>query len=333
MTLTQAAVFTKKGVVIFIGLVILAGIFKLLFDFGSNLYLQYNPPPEAEPDLKFGKLPRINYPASKSSSNYTYSLDTKTGNLPQNPKMIKIYFIPQAGVSLLSSERSKQLAEKLEFTGQSEVISATQIRVKNQADSSVVIDLPTGNLTFDRTKEIPTDNQVEGLLPTPEDLVSDFRGYLGGAGLMKPQITSGRSNVVYSGPSRAESDRATVSIWPNNLDELSYVTPDYNHGLIKAVVTKHGQVRYAKLDYYFWQIDESSFATYPLRSVQQAYEELKGGNAYISIEPPAKQVSITDVSLGYYQSQDYTPYLQPVYVFSGPNFAAYVTAVDASQIQ
>ncbi len=336
MTLTQAAVFTKKGIVIFIGLIILGIIFKVIFDFGYKVYRSYYPPPENIATIQFGKLPKIIFPSSKSTANYTYTLDTKTGGLPQNPNIIKIYFIPQTGVSLLSADRSKALAQKLGFEVGPENLSSVQVRFKDQKGSNLTIDLPTGNFSFDRSAELdPNESLQNNVLPEADALVNDFKTYLGGKDLLNDQLKTGRSNVVYDGPSRAEATKATVSLWPQDIDELPIVTPDFAHGLIKVTMTRSRiePTRFSKLNYYYWPIEETTFSTYPLKSTQTAFEQLKAGGGYFSLEPPSNQASITSVSLAYYQSTDYSPYLQPVYVFAGSNFAAYVPAIDSAQIQ
>jgi hypothetical protein len=71
-------------------------------------------------------------------------------------------------------------------------------------------------------------------------------------------------------------------------------------------------------------------ATYPIKTVQQAYEELKQGKAYIAMySGSSNEVLITNVFLAYYLGKDLQKYLMPIIVFEGSNnFFAYVSAVS-----
>ena len=79
---------------------------------------------------------------------------------------------------------------------------------------------------------------------------------------------------------------------------------------------------------YFAQ-SEDQIGIYPLRSTDQAFEDLKGGKGIvISSSQPDGEVKIKKVFLAYYDPDTYQEYMQPVYVFLGENkFVAYVTAV------
>lgn len=335
MTLTQAAVVTKKGIVILVGLIVLGFTFKLLYDFGYQIYRHYYPPAEDLPNMKFGKLPKISFPASKSTANFTYSLDTKTGGLPQSPKLIKVYFIPQAGVSLLSPDRSKSLAARFGFISGPENVSPVQVRFKDDKGASMTIDLPTSNFSFDRLAEIDPKQDSGQAISSSDELVKDVQRFLENKQLLPDDLQDARSSVYYNAGSQAESDRAEVTFWPKDIDQLPVVTSDFRYGLVKVTVYKalNEATHFPKIDYYYWPVDATTFATYSLKSPEQAFEQLKAGGGYFSLEPPSNQASITNVSLAYYESQDYSPYLQPVYVFAGSNFAAYVPAIDSSQIQ
>lgn len=81
------------------------------------------------------------------------------------------------------------------------------------------------------------------------------------------------------------------------------------------------------MDYIFWPIDLNNFGTYPIKKVDEAFEELKNGEGFIAIEPLRGNVSISKIYLAYYLSEEYTNYLQPVYVFEGSGFASIVQAV------
>ncbi len=70
---------------------------------------------------------------------------------------------------------------------------------------------------------------------------------------------------------------------------------------------------------------------YPLKSVNDAYEELRQGKAYIAAfnGQPNAQVLISDVYLAYYIDKEKQEYLMPIFVFEGKDgFFAYVSAIQ-----
>ena len=76
-------------------------------------------------------------------------------------------------------------------------------------------------------------------------------------------------------------------------------------------------------------------ATYPIKSAQQAFDDLKNGKGYIAAyNGTDNQILINKVYLGYYIGKKTQQYLMPVIVFEGANgFFAYVSAVTDDVLQ
>ncbi len=90
--------------------------------------------------------------------------------------------------------------------------------------------------------------------------------------------------------------------------------------------------KYLTLEYIYWPADKNTSSTYPLKTVSQAFDELKTGQGVLLFTPAKSQVSIATIYLAYFVSASYPQYLQPVYVFEGENFAAYVSAISSEFI-
>jgi hypothetical protein len=329
MTLTQAAALTKKGILYLIALILAGFLTWTLFKVGTQIYLTLRPPVE-KPEMKFGALTKIQFPESTiSSSGFTYSVDTNTGDLPTKDIIIKVYFIPRNGVSLLAPERAQKNALKLGYIQGPEVLSSNLYKFTDSNSGFVTIDLTTGNFHLQRqpvskTKDAGTSTEILN----QSKLVSDFKSYLSGKDYLTADLSNGRTSVIFNGSSSAEAETADVSIWPADIDNLSVVTPVYKTALVRATVGKEDLTdKFLKVDYTYWAIDKNTFSTYPLKTTKEAFEDLKKGQGYVSYAPNSKQISISSVNLAYYQSEDYTSYLQPVFVFEGPNFAALVPAI------
>ncbi len=76
-------------------------------------------------------------------------------------------------------------------------------------------------------------------------------------------------------------------------------------------------------------------ATYPIKSAQQAFDDLKNGKGYIaSYNGSDSQILISNVFLAYYIGITDQDYLMPIIVFQGQNgFFAYVPAVTNDALQ
>lgn len=328
MTLTQAATITKRLIITTLVLTTLGIIGGIGYQAWRSYYLSTLPPVEEKPEMKFGTLPKPIFPDSNiSSSNFSYSLDTATGGLPQTPKLLKVYFLPKAGVSLMAPEKSRKLAENLGFSSDPEILSQTEYRFNDTGTGTLDVDLTTGNFAFQR--KIATDSARAVSLPDRSQAVNSFKDYLSSKGLLSDELKDGRSSVDYEKISPQDSETVEVSIWPTDVDKLPIVTSTFNRGLVKATLTKGEETinKFAKVNLTFWPVDKTTFSTYPLKTPDQAYAALRSGQGFISLEPKKPQVSISSVYLAYYESEEYSPYLQPVFVFEGPEFAALVPAI------
>ena len=76
-------------------------------------------------------------------------------------------------------------------------------------------------------------------------------------------------------------------------------------------------------------------ATYPLKTAEEAFNELKEGGGFLaSYYGNESQILIKEVYLAYYLGVTPQEYLMPVVVFEGPNgFFAYVSAVNDEALQ
>lgn len=82
-------------------------------------------------------------------------------------------------------------------------------------------------------------------------------------------------------------------------------------------------------------IPEDSEATYPIKTAQEAYDELTHDKGYIaSYFGSDKAITINDVYLAYYLGENSQQYLMPIIVFEGDNgFFAYVSAINDNWIK
>ena len=327
MTLTAVATLTRRFIFLSV-LFLIIGIASFIgYKIWYANYLSSIPLVEEQPDVRWGSLPEPDFPnVDVSSSNFSYSLDTTTGGLPSFEKLIKVYFIPKAYATFLAPDKSQDLTNQLGIDAPPIIISETKYSYI-QDTKNLTIDLDTGNFSY--KKEATTAGATEQTETTnTENLIIEFKNFLNSKQLLKDSLQNGPSKI--NQVTVAETPSFEISIWPANIDEKPILTSNPDKSLINATVINNARSieNYASLNYIFWPIDTSTFGTYPTKSVEKAFSDLKSGGGIIIQEPTSPQVSITSVYLAYFLSETYSPYLQPVYVFEGPNFRAYIEAID-----
>lgn len=345
MSLTQTAIIVKQIIFFTVIFLIISLIAFVGYQAAYNYYISRRPPPEERPDTKFGTLPALDLPPSLApSSNFTYSLDTVTGNLPrldQDPgfkKIIKVYFIARPVATLLSPDRSVEFAAKFGITTPPQVLSETLYRFY-QEGKTLTVELDTLNFKFANTKVTPSNE----LLPSDNNLIGSFKGFISNVGASRPDLNEGPARVtllkeengkLIPTAARSEAHFAHISLWPKAIEGKLIYSPKFNVSLISALISgSSGSIdNYLSIEYTYWQIDPSTFATYPAKTLDAAFEELKSGQGTVILSPQSANVSITSVNVGYYLPEKYTPFLQPIYIFEGPEFVAYVGAIDTSKV-
>lgn len=341
MTLTDAAALTKKVLIVgTITLVVILMAWGGWHYYYNYIYLPSLPPVVEQPTLAFGPLPEINFPASNTtSSNFSYSLDTETGALPTDiPHLLKVYSVAQLATDLLALDRAKSLASSLRFNPSPEAISATQYKFTDDKNGGqLIVDLDTGNFKFQKNVASGSAESFEDIATFINDTQQSqfFKGFLSSKNLLKDQLKNGRTTVSYNNVIKKDSTLASVNLWQDSIEDIPIVTPKFNEALIKAVGTsnRNADNKYILMNYTFWPIDLQNFGTYPIKTPEQAFDDLKNGEGFVAIEPRTSSVSVTKVYLGYYLSEEYSSYLEPVYVFEGPDFAALVPALSSEYIE
>lgn len=327
MTLTQVATFTRRTIIISMVLSILGLSSFIGYRIWYTNYLANLPPVVEKPDTKFGVLPSPEFsPGIASGANFSYSIDTTTGNLPKFDPVIRVYFLPKGNTSLLAGQKGDELAQKLKLPPTPKILSDTKYSYSS-SDSNLIFDLETGNFTYIKEATIAAKLAENEPLEDDDRLIANFKTLLNQLGVLREDLAQGQSKLqkVFL----AEKEAAVISLWPKDLDTKPIITGDFNKGLVSTEIFKSSRQieNYTSLSFIYWPIDKDIFATYPSKTAEQALENLKIGKGIIALAPNKPQISITSVYLAFYQSLSYSPYMQPIYVFEGPQFAAFVPAI------
>jgi hypothetical protein len=92
--------------------------------------------------------------------------------------------------------------------------------------------------------------------------------------------------------------------------------------------------RIVEVNYKYANIDREMYSTYPIKTTEEAWNELKAGNYWPASDVNGIDVAINNVYLAYFEPVSLTNYLQPIYVFEGnQDFVAYVPAITDKYIK
>lgn len=338
-SLTETAIMTRKIIRYGIFAVIFLIIAKFIFDIAVGTYKRIFPAPPPPPTVSFGPLPSLTFP-EKESKQYTFALDTPEGGLPVLPSQAKVFFMPKVSPTLLSLDAAKEKAENLGFEADGQQKSETIYAFPHKSASATLqINIVTG--IFSISYDLAADSSpIEKIPPGGEVASAMVRSYLSTADLLADDLSGPASysflkienGALTQALGQADANLVKVNLFRKNYDDLPSLpeNPDEANVWFMATGSQERDKQIVAAEYHYFPVDESKFATYPLKSVETAWQELNALNGFIANPGTGtgENIIIRRVYLGYYDSKTPSEFYQPVFVFEGDNgFTAYVPAV------
>lgn len=167
---------------------------------------------------------------------------------------------------------------------------------------------------------------------TEDKAISVSQNFLSGMGLMPqdmdiPQTAlfsiKNYSIILASSLSNAQAVKVSFTQKPFNGLPIFYSMGQSPINFLVGQINGEPQVVEAN---FFYQTPSDVSSTYPIKTAQQALNDLKKGKAFIAVTKNSK-VSLTNITLDYYMSQRSQDFLVPIFVFQGDGFLAYENAV------
>lgn len=349
-TLTETAYYTRKtiryGAIGLVVLIIAKGIISAAIAYWRKLH----PPAPPPPTVAFGKLPKIKFPEQKfEPTKIVYRLETVTGGTPNLGNIGKVYFMPIKRVSLLALNRAKIQAKRMGFSGEAKKVSETVFQWQNPGLPLTTLEMDISNGNFAIKKNWQEDQSLLGedkRLPVKDQAIIETKNFLQNNGLLSDDLQTGKAEVSYlsfTPPdlipviSLSEADFARVDLFRSNLDNLPILPPDPKKALVSFLFSglRREEKRILEIEYTHFPISKETYATYPLKTSAQAWEELKTGAGFVAHLPKDKsEITIRKIYLAYFENNLPQNYLQPIYVFEGDNgFTAYVPAISPEWVE
>lgn len=320
-------------------LIILRLVFLAVVDYLSKL------PKPPKPDYCWGKLPQIAFPNNASpSGQLTYTLQTADGELPEASTAARVYFMPKNIINLLSLSNAQSFVQQLGFT-------ATPKQAANQTmyhwiDPNAplrTIDMDIVNKTFTLKYAYTQELSIfqGSSMQSPVDTIETAYEYFESLQLLQPDLSPRFAKQTYlklvgdkleSATSQSQAQAARVDFYRMPYNGIRTVSDHPEQGLVNITFNSSSDLdkKFVAVNYTYWPIETPRKPCYyPLKKPQDAWNELKSGNAYFASFPHNQtNYVITNVYLAYYDSTTPQYYFRPVYVFEGEQgFFAYVPAL------
>lgn len=354
-SLTNTAYYTRLSIKWGIVGIIILFLLKSLLTSALDVWKAAHPPPPPPPDVAFGKLPTLKFPKSTvKASELKFKLETIDGRAYVASNSAAVYFIPKPAPNLLSLTRAQQFATKLNLDPQAVTNDKIFYRFRDLQfpTRTMDFDIITNNfeLNYDYTSDLSLFAQKNP--PSAAEVIMQAKNFLQNFSLYSDSLANGKEKITFlalSGnnliptTSLASSDAVRVDFGRADIEGLKLFTPDPSFELVYFIFSGSNvtEKKILKASYKFWPIEIEQRATYPLRSAQNAWEELQKGEGFIArLQSSATDddgqanVVIRNIYLGFYYPDNYQQFLQPIYVFEGdPNFLGYVSAIDSAWVE
>ncbi len=344
-SLTSVAITTRKTVRYGIYFIIFLIIARISFGLLITVIQKVFPTPPPVPTVQFGKLPALPFPTGNTSTTpLTYTIQTPEGGLPILQTQAKVYFMPQAHADLLALDNAKTTATSLGFSN-----SATQITPTlydfHGVNSPANLEMNIVTKTFYIGSDLNSDPSIISQVPPAANQAASIaRNFLQLGGLLPDDLTGPvtqeylkvQNKQLVSAISQSEANLIRINLFRKDYDKLPSVTesPDKaNVWFIISGSSENGKQTVA-VQYYYYPVDVTQFATYPLKTADEAFKDLQAGKGYIAnlgAKNDKGNITIRRVYLAYYDTHVPMQFYQPIVAFEGDNgFVAYVPAVTAN---
>lgn len=340
LTLNQATGMTKKVAVW--TAIIMGTLITLIILFRIGVWLKniISPTPPPPPTVLYGLLPVLELPNNLGEKNYSYIIDTVTGGLPKFSDRAKVFKIVPLSINLLALKKTGQDVAQAGFTNGPARVSGNVYQWTDPISAigkKINVDIFSSEFSVSSTFLNDPNVQNGTYLPNPDEAIKLAQNFLSGMEVLpndikttKPYYYSIQNSQLTPASSIGDAQVIEIDFFQQDFDNLPIYYPrPYNSTM--NIFIGGGETRPQILQaQYFHQEVSTESATYPIKTAEEAFIQLKDGKAYIAnpASPGKDEIFLQEISLAYYMSDKAQDYLMPIVVFKGTDgFIAYLSAV------
>lgn len=344
MTLTEISFYLRK----YFPFAILGFFFIVAFYFLIITFLNYLnslTPTTLQVEPIFGKITRI-VPSQKVDykEGVDFLLDTIEGEPKNATPSAKVFFLPSKTTQFRYLQKIYVSAKQVGFdTEKIKHVMDDQVAVFDDGKKRLDIDVAYFNfdykLNFEKDKKIFlknnfTDSNLESLAKT------DSRNFIKKIREFPEELSQGNEKIIYLKYNstqdefqivkrKQEANAIEIDFYRPDIDGTPIMAPKYFNSQNYVVLTYDEEKKFIplKAGIKYFEKETQKFGVYPIKTGVEAWSDLKNKNGHIVfLGTNEGTVKIKSMELGYYDFDNYQPYLQPVYVFLGEN--GFVAIVD-----
>jgi hypothetical protein len=292
------------------------------------------------PTVRYGALPKIIFP-EKSLGEKSFNFEFTDDKIPNFGDQSRVYIIYRSTTKILALEEGKEIAKQFDFKNDPIETGEGVYEFKNEETNKILtMDVLEGD--FKLKYPYLEDQSILEIrnVPNKTKAIEIASSFLESGKKYTDDLKKGEKIISYwkisdgtlkSVLAQSEANVVKVDFYRKNLEEKwKIVSPQNGEASVSVLISgsddKNKQI--IKANFKYVDIDRESFSTYPIKTVEQAIENLKANNYWPLLDVGLKNVVIRDITLSYYEPVTLTQYLQPVYVFKGDNnFTAFVPAI------
>lgn len=325
----------KWGGITLVGILLLIGAYRG----GRYLLNVFFPKTPAAPQVAFGKLPPILFPQNTSNQQFTYRIDTVSGNLGTFSDRATIYKIAPPIPNLLNLQTARNLLAGTSFGLDETPLTDTVYSWGDtlRPDKKIIYNIVSSDFTITSNYfsyadllTVPPVNQSDAI-ETAVNFLTKLSLYPLDIDEEKTasQLLSMQGSNIFAATSPSTAQLVRVDFFQKDVNKLPVVYPHPPFSTMHFLLggNRTSEIVDAAFSH---QIIGQDKTTYPIKNVQQAFDLLKNHKTYIAgYFGTQTEIRIKDIYLAYYLGEEKQHYLIPVYVFSGKDgFTAYVPAVS-----
>lgn len=342
MSLTTVVASARKGIKYGGLFLIVLPIFVGILSSSLKTYKKAHPI-KKEPNVKYGIIPRIQFPEKKIGTK-NITLELTNDKLPNLGDQARVYVVFRTDKNFLALETETQTARQLGFESEPRLISPNTYEFSNNNNQKLIVNILDGSF---RLKYPYNEDQMlmsNYNMPNKEDLISKAKSFLDQAKKLPTDIKNAEPKVTYwkndgSGlkqvSSQSEANMARIDFYRDAVyDEVKIMSTDINRAPISVLISGSNisGKDIVDIDYKYVNIDRESYATYPIKSTEEAYSDLKNSKYWPVSDVAEQDITIRKIYLAYFEPAVLTNFMEPIYVFEGDSkagnkFTAYVSAV------
>jgi hypothetical protein len=352
-TLTEVSSISRNiikwGTIALVIMALIPGAISLT----RRIYLALNPPPPPPPTVKYGKLPKLNFPETSSTATPEYKLETISGGLPSFPDTSKVYLVGINKSRLLVLDRMNDKVVTVGLLNEPVQLDERIYRyVSSKGPIDMIFDVITGAISYRFDWTVDRSIYSAFNVPVGNTAVAEAKSFLGRLGVLPDDLANGTTKIEYLAATGSamipaispyEANFVRIDFFRADKEEqlpsgekitMKIVTAGADTSPVNVIISGlTAERRIVQANYYYSQILGDDFATYPLKSADTAWKELVSGGGFIAKRTTDNTITVRRVSLAYFESNGQQPFLQPVYVFEGDaGYTAYVQAVDSGYV-